>query len=245
MAEEDKRGVVFRPSFYEAIEPLPDTDRLTMYDAIVRYGLFGETPNIQGTLRGFFALIKPSLDAAQEKYQRSVENGKKGGRPKNNLTETQQKPNDNPAETQQKPNDNLTIAIDIATANDIATASATEIANDIATATATDAFAAADVSNKFLMFWDKYPNKVDYADALKAWKNICGDQYASLILAGLDRWRNSLEWEKEGGRFIPRPARWLSELRWQDSPKEKIPQGATGVLGQAELEAIQRLLKEE
>ena len=233
MPEEDKRGVVFRPSFYEAIKPLPNEDRLAMYDAVVKYGLEGETPKLEGILQSLFVLMKPNIDASQKNYLTSVENGKKGGRPPKNPAITQQKPSNNPAITQQKPSNNHDIDIDIDTDT------------DIDTATAIGAFAAADVSREFLNFWDKYPNKVNQSDALAAWNDIHGDQCATQIIAGLERWNNSLEWEKDNGRYIPRPAKWLREQRWQEYPKEKIPMGATGQLGTAELEAIQRLLNED
>lgn len=222
MPEVDKRGVVFRPSFYEAIKPLPNEERLAMYDAVVKYGLEGELPVLEGMLLSLFVLMKPNIDASQKKYSANIENGKKGGRHSKN-----------PAETQQKPSNNHDIDIDIDTDT------------DIDTATAIGAFAAADVSREFLNFWDKYPNKVNQSDALAAWNDIHGDQCATQIIAGLERWNNSLEWEKDNGRYIPRPAKWLREQRWQEYPKEKIPMGATGQLGTAELEAIQRLLNED
>jgi hypothetical protein len=75
-----------------------------MYEAIVKYGLYGIEPELsKGYLKSIWKLITSTVDATSKKYDASVENGKKGGRPKkepnNNPTETQEKPNNNPTET--------------------------------------------------------------------------------------------------------------------------------------------------
>ena len=89
------KGILFMRSYYEAISLLDDGDRLKMYDAIVRYGLTGEEPELPPTLRALFILIKPNLDNSAKHYVAAAENGKKGGRPKNdgkNQSETEAKP---------------------------------------------------------------------------------------------------------------------------------------------------------
>lgn len=51
-------------------------------------------------------LIKPQVKRINDKYQTSIENGKKGGRPKNNLNQPNnnpRKPNNNPTITQENP----------------------------------------------------------------------------------------------------------------------------------------------
>lgn len=107
---------VFYKSFYEAIAELPSENQLELYDAICRYSLFGEVPEMSGISKAMFTLMKPNIDATAKKYRSSVENGKKGGRPKKepneNPAETQQKPNENPAETQSKADRNLNEDVD-------------------------------------------------------------------------------------------------------------------------------------
>lgn len=93
-------GIVFLPSYYEAIRPLPDQERLMMYDAILDYGLSGVEPDgLPPILAGYFALLRPNIDSTVRRYDSSVKNGKKGGRPK--------KPTKNPRETQPEPIRNL------------------------------------------------------------------------------------------------------------------------------------------
>ena len=40
------------------------------------------------------------------------------------------------------------------------------------------------------------------------------------ILAGLERHRNSEQWVKDDGRFIPHPTTWLNGERWKDEVKQ-------------------------
>ncbi len=92
-------GVVFLPSYHEAIKDFPDEDRLRMYDAIIRYGLCGEIMDLPPVLRSMFALIKPTIDASQNRHRAAKANGSKPpregsnprGRPGKNQTENQSK----------------------------------------------------------------------------------------------------------------------------------------------------------
>lgn len=99
---------VFYKSFYEAIETLPKAKKIHLYDAIVRFALFSEEPSLEGALQGMFNLIKPQLSANLARY----ENGKKGGRPKNekepkqNLEKNKNKPKQNQTITTKEPNVN-------------------------------------------------------------------------------------------------------------------------------------------
>ena len=85
------QGVVFLPSFHEAIQELNDSDRLQMYDAIIRYGLYGEIIELSPIPKAMFALVKPNIDASQNRYRAAKANGSKGGRPSKNQTENQNK----------------------------------------------------------------------------------------------------------------------------------------------------------
>lgn len=82
-------GVVFLPSFYEAIKDLPDNVRLGVYDAVASYGLYGEMIEMEPTVKCLFTLIKPNIDASQRRYRTAKANGSKGGRPKKNQSENQ------------------------------------------------------------------------------------------------------------------------------------------------------------
>lgn len=95
----------------------------------------------------------------------------------------------------------------------------------------------------FEQFWEQYPNKTGMEAAKTAWEALDAADTRE-IFDGLGRWLRSVEWGKENGRFIPRPARWLAEKRWKESPVEILPKGASGGLGEAEMCAIRRMLGE-
>jgi len=66
-------------------------------------------------------------------------------------------------------------------------------------------------------FWQKYPNKVAKANALKVWKKMKPDgSLLAKILASLEVAKNSDGWKKDDGRFIPHPTTWLNGRRWED-----------------------------
>ena len=96
----DRCGFTFLPSYYDALRPLPDEERLALFDAILDYAFQGKEPDLPPLLNCCFSLLRPNVDASVRRYQANVENGKKGGRP------TKQKPNENPSQTQEKPNGN-------------------------------------------------------------------------------------------------------------------------------------------
>lgn len=88
-----KDSFVFYKSFYDAIKKIPDEYQLELYNAILSYSLEGLEPSdLSPIAEAMFILIKPNIDSSQKRYETSVENGKRGGRPKQ---ETQDKPNQN------------------------------------------------------------------------------------------------------------------------------------------------------
>lgn len=74
---------VFYRSFAEVISMIPDAeDKITLLNALIEYGLNGTEPDLQYPLSAMFKQMTSSIAGAQKRYQASVENGKKGGRPK-------------------------------------------------------------------------------------------------------------------------------------------------------------------
>lgn len=103
----ERESFVFYRSFYEGIKELPRDIQGEVLTAIMEYGLNGVTTENQKPItKAMFALIKPQLDANNQRF----ENGKRGGRPKAdcNQTETETKPNHNQTKTKPKPNHNQT-----------------------------------------------------------------------------------------------------------------------------------------
>jgi len=87
--------------------------------------------------------------------------------------------------------------------------------------------------DSFDVFWSGYPKKVAKQDALKAWKKLKPDSdLVDLILSGLSKWKQSDEWTKNNGQFVPHPATWLNGRRWEDEipASRTVPKPAQRVL---------------
>lgn len=96
----------------------------------------------------------------------------------------------------------------------------------------------------FADFWNRYPVQIGKEAAEAAWVSVCEEHDSIMICDRLEDWISSISWRLENGRFIPKAAKWLEEKWFLQQPPRSIPNGATGSLGKAELEAIQRLLEE-
>ena len=69
----------------------------------------------------------------------------------------------------------------------------------------------------FEEFWSAYPKKVGKDAAAKAFaKRRPGQETLRAMLDAIEAQRQSEQWRKNAGQFIPNPATWLNEGRWQD-----------------------------
>ncbi len=71
--------------------------------------------------------------------------------------------------------------------------------------------------NAFEKFWFAYPKKRSKGDAEKAWEKISmTDTMLEAILDSIENGKQSQDWTKEGGKYIPYPATWLNRKGWED-----------------------------
>lgn len=69
----------------------------------------------------------------------------------------------------------------------------------------------------FAKFWSHYPKKKAKPQAEKAWKKINPDHSLfNKIMESLGKHCVSKDWLKDDGQFIPHPATWLNQARWED-----------------------------
>ena len=67
----------------------------------------------------------------------------------------------------------------------------------------------------FDAFWQVYPKKTGKEAARKAFKKIPKSAHPLLVPA-VEAQKKSRQWMEENGRFIPNPATWLNQGRWED-----------------------------
>ena len=79
-----------------------------------------------------------------------------------------------------------------------------------------------DIEIGFDQFWSVYPLKVAKQPALKAWSKLKpkGDLLKS-ILADVER-RVAGEWHGREKQYIPHPATYLNQRRWEDEVADKV-----------------------
>ena len=66
----------------------------------------------------------------------------------------------------------------------------------------------------FERFWEVYPKKRSKQAAEKAFKKV--KVPIDVLIAAVERQKKSKDWLKDGGQFIPYPATWLNQGRWED-----------------------------
>lgn len=77
--------------------------------------------------------------------------------------------------------------------------------------------------SEFEQFWTQYPRKAGKKAAWKAWKAAKDKPDLARILAALERAKQSPDWTKDHGKFIPHPATWLNQGRWDDEVPVHTP----------------------
>lgn len=73
---------------------------------------------------------------------------------------------------------------------------------------------------EFENFWKIYPNKKGKAIAQKKFEKLKDSEIKEIMIA-LPRHIQSDQWQKDDGQFIPHPATWLNQRRWEDEISEK------------------------
>lgn len=75
----------------------------------------------------------------------------------------------------------------------------------------------------FDQFWDAYPKKVAKEPAKKAFLKHKPDQaLLDKVLDALQRYKRTDQWTRDNGQFIPNPATWLNQRRWEDEIKPGV-----------------------
>lgn len=80
----------------------------------------------------------------------------------------------------------------------------------------------------FDAFWAAYPKKVGKGEARKAFDKA--KVAVEVLLRALEAQKLSDQWKRDNGRYIPNPATWLNQGRWEDDlsvsgnpdPKEEV-----------------------
>jgi hypothetical protein len=75
-------------------------------------------------------------------------------------------------------------------------------------------------SDSFEAFWNAYPKKTGKGAAWQAWRKIKHRPASETLIAAVKRHQREDQWRRNNGRFIPLPATWLNQRRWEDEGLE-------------------------
>jgi hypothetical protein len=75
----------------------------------------------------------------------------------------------------------------------------------------------------FEKFWSLYPKRTGKGAALESWKKINPNkELFEKICSAVNSQKTSDQWTRDNGQFIPYPATWLNQKRWDDDLFVKV-----------------------
>ncbi len=194
-----------------------------LIQGIFEYMRTGEPPQFESfAVEAVFTLLVETFKRDRDKYyklcERNAVNAKKGGRPSKDV-ETQKnqwvnskpkKPDNDNDNDNVNDNDNDNVN-DI---NNISTSSSSKMRDGVASGV---------YSEDFLEFWSAYPKKMGKGAAFKVFIKLkLTKKDKADILTALDWQKKSEQWLRDNGQFIPYPATYLNQRRWEDEPQSSL-----------------------
>lgn len=84
------------------------------------------------------------------------------------------------------------------------------------------------MKKRFDRFWAVYPRKVGKGKAEDSFaKYKPDDALTDTMIQAVEATKKTDQWQRDGGQFIPHPATWLNQRRWED----EVPQPVTTPAG--------------
>lgn len=74
----------------------------------------------------------------------------------------------------------------------------------------------------FEEFWRAYPRRVGKLMARKAYDRARLSITHAVLLEAVAQQKTWAQWTRDAGQYIPHPATWLNQGRWDDEPPEQL-----------------------
>lgn len=205
----EKNSFVFYHQWAELLKKLPTDEIGNITLALIEYSESGTVPELSPIADMAFTAFKQTIDRDTEKWEnvckRNAENVKKRWE-KNSDTKNTTAYDRTKSYTKNTDNDNVT---------DTVTDNENDNKKNI------PPLPSDGDTDGFERFWQTYPRKVAKVQALKAWSKLKpNEELLNVILSALEREKQSFQWRKDNGQFIPYPATWLNGRRWEDDLKQ-------------------------
>ena len=197
-------GFFCQDDYLAKIKKLTDDEVGRLFRALMNYHISGEIADLDGRESIAFDFIREDIDKAEVAYQKKCdqasENRRKGLMNKSTDDNAGQRPSTSVNGTDH---------------NNINKINIKENKKDI--------------SDRFDRFWSVYPRKTAKVEARKKFEKLNpDDELLETMIRAVEQQKNSEQWTKDGGQFIPHPATWIHQRRWEDEtpvPKVKVLPG--------------------
>ena len=212
-----KEGFIYHDEYYELMSELTPSEQSTMLYAMVNFNRTGEEPDFDDRLlRIVWAAISTRMKADAEAYRERCEKNRENAKKRTLAIATDRKRSQ-------------AIAADI----DIDTDIDTDIDNNN---TITD----------FDRFWSEYPKKVGKKAAQRAFQVAKRTTTIDVMIAAIQKQKRGEQWTKNGGQFVPNPATWLNQGRWDDEIRPPVRAGtlSASMTHDYDMEELKRRAKE-
>lgn len=202
----ERTQFTFYESFLKAVSRIKKkADRCDAYDAICNYAMYGVVPdldNLPDSVAIAFELSKPNLDASRRK----AKSGKAGGEAKQTASKQEANGKQNGSKTE---------------ANAKQTASKKEREKEKEKEIENECYAR--TREAFDVFWESYPKKVGKEAARKAFAKV--KVPVETLVAAVEAQKRGEQWKRDNGKYIPNPATWLNQGRWEDEVQNPADRG--------------------
>lgn len=211
--DKSKSFCVFK-DYLEYMEGVSDEDLGKAMRAVWLYENGLEVPQLSGMPWMLFTTIRRDLDRSHAISQVRGENGAKGGK---------QKPASSSKEEANFSKDLANVSKDEANSSKPPLHKTLDIDSnkDKDKETYTPKPPQGDL---FERFWAAYPKKKSKGQARRAWDKLKpGSTMVDHMLLAIERAKQSEDWQKDGGQYIPYPATWLNAEGWEDEEPAPDP----------------------
>ena len=206
-------GIIVYASAFEVCAAYDRDTQCRMVGYMALYALTGEEPTFcpDDPARYIWPALKEKADRLADAREKKAAAGRRGGiatqanaKQKASTDQAEVKQTASTAQAEDKP---ITVTVtDTVTVN-----------NKETNARARTREEAKVTLDRFERFWSAYPRHTDKKKALLAFQKVKPDEnLLSVMLNAIEQQKQSDQWTRDGGAFIPHPSTWLNQERWND-----------------------------
>lgn len=210
-------GFIFQDGYLEPLAKLSDQELGRLVRALAKYHMTGEEQELAGRESIAYDFIKADIDRIEQDYATKCETNRN-----NRLTTVNDRQRSSTTVNESKrsrTNGNETAQVIVIEKN--SKEKEKENNNENTKTRAREE----KTPPGFDRFWESYPRKTAKQEAIKAFEKLKPDaMLIETMVKAVERQKQSAQWQEDGGRYIPHPATWINQRRWEDVLPAKGPE---------------------